>query len=215
MDNMSKMIESHVEIPEIFTLAYSFVREQFDILLSFKECFNLYNAIKMVDSVEGDIIEVGTYGGGSAKLISLFANNTKKIYTFDTYEGLMDVDNNDVYHSTQYMNNGDFAQSFEMVSQKFTNNKSVVLNKGYFPDCSNFEDGKLFSFVHLDVDTYQSTLNCLRYLYPRLMSNGVIISHDYNNYPTPGVKKAFSEFFKDKPEHIIPLWDTQCMIIKI
>lgn len=136
MNDISNLIESHVEIPEIFTLAYSFVRDEFNILLSFKECFNLYNVIKMVDNVEGDIIEVGTYGGGSTKLISLFVDNTKKIYTFDTYEGLMDIDKNDVYHSEQYMNNGD--------------------------------------------------------------------SHDYNNYPTPGVKKAFSEFFKDKPEHIIP-----------
>jgi hypothetical protein len=110
----------------------------------------------MTNKIEGDILEVGTFGGGSSKLISLFAENNKKIYTFDTYEGLKDVDEND----SHYMNNGDFSHSYEEVQRRLSNNRNVILNKGFFPDCANFNQDKLFSLVHLDVDTYQSTLNC-------------------------------------------------------
>lgn len=211
MDEISNIIQSQVEIPELFTMAYAVVRNDFGVLLSFKECFNLYNVVRMTNKIEGDILEVGTFGGGSSKLMSLFVENNKKIYTYDTYEGLKDVNEND----SGFLHNGDFSHSFEEVQRRLYNNKNVILNKGYFPNCANFSEDKMFSFVHLDVDTYQSTLNCLHYVYNRLSKNGVIVSHDYNNYPTPGVRKAFDEFFKDKPEHVIPMWDTQCMIIKI
>jgi hypothetical protein len=42
-----------------------------------------------------------------------------------------------------------------------------------------------------------------------------LISHDYANLTAPGVKKAFAEFFDDKPETVIPLWDTQCVVTKM
>jgi len=41
---------------------------------------------------------------------------------------------------------------------------------------------------------------------------GVIISHDY--FGSPVVKKAFDDFFKDKPEPIIEMSGTQCLIVK-
>jgi hypothetical protein len=43
---------------------------------------------------------------------------------------------------------------------------------------------------------------------------GVILSHDYRSISCPGVKQAYDEFFADKPEIIIELWDTQCVVIK-
>ena len=73
---------------------------------------------------------------------------------------------------------------------------------------------KKFSFVHLDVDLYKSTLDCLKYFYPRVSRGGVIISHDYPN--SDGVNKAFDEFFQDKPEIIIePFATGQCLIVKV
>ncbi|PIZ94190.1 hypothetical protein COX84_05420 [Candidatus Micrarchaeota archaeon CG_4_10_14_0_2_um_filter_49_7] len=55
---------------------------------------------------------------------------------------------------------------------------------------------------HIDVDLYQSTVDCLNFFYPRMQAGGVIISHDAH---LGGVNKAFEEFFKDKPEPIIML----------
>ena len=40
---------------------------------------------------------------------------------------------------------------------------------------------------------------------------GILISHDYH---AQGVRRAFDEFFKSKPEKIIELPVSQCMIIK-
>ncbi len=70
-----------------------------------------------------------------------------------------------------------------------------------------------FSFVHLDVDTYRSTLKCLEYFYTRINAGGAIISHDYNS--APGVKKAIDEFFEIKIEPIIEMSGSQCLMIKL
>ena len=44
---------------------------------------------------------------------------------------------------------------------------------------------------------------------------GIIMSHDY--FYAEGVRKAFDEFFSDKPEPIIelPSTYTQCLIVKV
>ena len=47
-----------------------------------------------------------------------------------------------------------------------------------------------------------------------MVKSGRIISHDYNAKDVGGVKKAFDEFFKDSPEKIIEIADTQVLIIK-
>lgn len=45
-----------------------------------------------------------------------------------------------------------------------------------------------------------------------MTKGGVIISHDYPS--AAGVKKAFDEFFKDKPEPIIQISGSQCLVVK-
>jgi O-methyltransferase len=64
------------------------------------------------------------------------------------------------------------------------------------------------------LDIYRSTLDGLRFFYPRLVRKGVIISHDYGNKTAPGVKQAFDEFLAETDEPLIQLWDTQCVLIK-
>ena len=74
--------------------------------------------------------------------------------------------------------------------------------------------GGAVEFVHLDLDIYQSTLDALGFFYPRLTKGGILISHDYRRLSAPGVKKAFQEFFANKVEPVVLLWDTQCLIVK-
>ncbi len=49
-----------------------------------------------------------------------------------------------------------------------------------------------------------------------MQKGGVIMSHDYvaSDGSITGVKKAFDEFFKNKPEPIIELSGSQCIIVK-
>ncbi len=84
---------------------------------------------------------------------------------------------------------------------------------GYFPQSATTLDPSLkFSFVHMDVDLYDSTLSSLNFFYERMLPGGIMLSHDYSILE--GVRTAFHEFLSDKPEGLIELPTTQAMIIK-
>jgi hypothetical protein len=87
---------------------------------------------------------------------------------------------------------------------------------GFFPNATLGHENSLsqFALVHLDVDLYQSTLDGLRFFWPRLAPGGLLITHDYSSATCPGVRQAFTEFFANTGEHPIPLWDTQAIVIK-
>jgi hypothetical protein len=89
--------------------------------------------------------------------------------------------------------------------------QNVIIYKGIFPKKLPPLISKI-SFVHLDVDLYEGTLNSLKFIYPRMAESGIILIHDYIN--SKGVREAVDSFFKDKEEYIIEISDTYCMVVK-
>ena len=51
-----------------------------------------------------------------------------------------------------------------------------------------------FSFVHLDFDLYQSTMDTFNFIKDRLEKNAIILFDDYNLINQEGVKKAVSYY---------------------
>lgn len=184
------------------------IRQETEMLLSDEDAYFIYSTVKKAEKIEGEIAEVGTYKGGSTKLI---CEATKKpIRAFDTFEGLPALHEKD---STDQMEKGEYAASLESVQNYLQNYPNITFYQGLFPATAVPVEDKRFSFVHLDVDLYESTLNCLKFFYPRMSRGGVIISHDRG---ADGVMKAFNEFFEDKPEIIIePYLTSQYLIIKV
>jgi O-methyltransferase len=181
--------------------------EQNVLLLTLRESIQLYECVKSSSKIKGDIAEVGVYKGGSAKLIAEFKNN-KMLHLFDTFKGLPQVAKEETL-----INTGDMAASFESVRNFLGRYKKVKLYKGLFKETSQKIDKKTkFSFVHLDVDMYKSTNQCLEFFYPRMSKGGIILTHDYPYLG--GVKKAFDEFFEDKTETIIKLSGNQALVVK-
>ena len=83
----------------------------------------------------------------------------------------------------------------------------------FFPDTGAALTDERFSFVHLDVDIYESTIGSLEWFYPRMLRGGIIISHDFMT--AAGPRKAFTEFFERLPEPLIELPGNQGMIVKV
>ena len=142
----------------------------------------------------GDLAELGVYRGEfAARMNRCFPDRT--LYLFDTFEGF---DARDVSVETQsgYSRaaEGDFADtSVELILSKMTAPEQVVVRKGYFPETIP-EKETLFALVSLDADLYEPTLQGLRYFYPRLVSGGVILLHDYQNTRFSGVRAAVEDF---------------------
>ena len=55
------------------------------------------------------------------------------------------------------------------------------------------------ALAFLDGDFYESILDSLKLVWPKMSKEGVIIVDDYDNVKLPGVKKALDIFLADKP----------------
>lgn len=192
---------------EIFNLCKNYAGQ-----MKASEFYTLYTTLKEVlHKKEGNIAEVGVYQGNSAEIICKTKGN-QPFYAIDTFEGLPDPSNKDV---SGEFNKGDFWNTnYEKVSERLKKYPNVYVHRGIFPQSKpeGFDELK-FIFVHLDVDLYESTFQSLEFFYDKMLSGGIIISHDYVDHL--GVKRAFDDFFKDKKESVIELPGTQCLVMKI
>lgn len=187
------------------------IKKEVDFAFYPYEAFMVYSLVKSQCKLEGDFAEIGVYQGGSAKLICE-AKGVRKLYLFDTFEGLPDLSEKDTHFGMKFWKKKQFDNTtVESVKKYLSMYTNVFLYKGKFPETAKAIENCKFSFVHLDVDLYRSTLDCLKFFYPRLTSGGIILSHDYH---TNGVRTAFEEFFSDKEVPVIELTGSQCIVIK-
>ena len=177
-----------------------------DALMSADEVYMIYTTVQRTAKVCGDLAEVGVYRGASAKVICE-AKGERGLHLFDTFEGLPTPGPLDCTFKE-----GQYPGSLSTVQEYLKNYENVSLYKGLFPASAGAVRDRRFSFVHLDVDLYESTRASLEFFYPRMSQGGVVLSHDYVHFP--GVRKAFDEFFRDKREVVLELSGNQCAIVK-
>lgn len=179
------------------------------LLLNHAEACQIISAVCATAHVPGDMAELGVFTGASARLIADHMQQGKTLHLFDTFEGLPAVGKVDSRRFTA----GDFSSPLESAREYLKNARSVRFYKGLFPGTAVAVSGRRFSFVHLDVDIYSSTMAGLEFFYPRTSKGGIIITHDYIS--SDGVTAAFAEFFTGKPEPVIELTGYQALVVKL
>ena len=142
---------------------------------------------------EYDNLEFGVWNGLSA---NLFSKYVKKLYAFDSFEGLEeDWGGKDLQKGTFNLN--------KKIPQLNSNVELVVgLVKDTLEDFLKKNNPKI-NFVHLDMDTYTPTKYTLERIKPYLVKDAIILFDQLYNYPgwEYGEYKALIEVFK--PEEYI------------
>lgn len=174
------------------------------------ELYNLYYWLKRTKKIEGDIAEVGVFRGGTARLFATL-ESVKMIHLFDTFQGMPETNKLVDHHVA-----GDFDDTSLLdVRNYLCSYGNTRFYQGLFPDsASALPKDVRFSFVHLDVDIYESTYAALNFFVPRMCEGGCLISHDYNSRSCPGVKQAFNDFFQGNVESLVPLWKSSVLFVK-
>jgi O-methyltransferase len=184
-------------------------------MTSIERMYALYNAVKYVvqNKIEGDFVECGVWRGGSSMMIALTLNSMnikdRKIYLYDTFEGMSEPTENDV----------DFrgGNADSLLKQNVEDKQNSVWCLADLQDVQNnmkltnypvhnikFVQGKVedtipqtisesIALLRLDTDWYESTAHELKYLYPKLITKGVLIIDDYGHWE--GCRKAVDEYF--------------------
>lgn len=159
--------------------------------------FRLAKLYKYCSMTTGEIWECGVYKGGTANALAGFGRTLR---LFDTFEGMPEASKYDNFHKK-----GDFKVNI------IPDIPDAYIYKGLIPQTFRWLKDKKIGFAHIDVDLYQSTLDCCKFIVPRLAEDGIIVFDDYRVRTCRGVKKAIDEYFgKD----IKKLWTRQAIFIK-
>jgi hypothetical protein len=138
----------------------------------------------------GLYIEFGVFKGTTINILSKFV---KKIYGFDSFEGLKDDWNGFQNHP---------KGTFDLKKKLPKLNKNVTTVVGWVQDTLEpflKESDQKIIFVHLDLDTFESTKFVLLKIKPRLVKGSVILFDQLYNYPgwRGGEYKAMTEVFNE------------------
>lgn len=153
------------------------------------------------------VAEAGVFEGDFAKHINCYYPN-RELFLFDTFEGFCDKD----IEKEMTMSNakvGDYSNTNEeMVLSKMPFKEKCKIFKGYFPQTAENID-KMFCFVNLDLDLYEPTYNGLVFFEKRMVSQGIILVHDYFADNFKGPKEAVDTFIaENKGKYIVlPIGD--------
>jgi O-methyltransferase len=193
-----RRVRANVECPHNESHVLSFIVELF----------------RLDPALEGAIVEAGCYKGGSTAKLSLVASMLgRELVVFDSFEGLPPNeephDSSLLGHSIKgWFDPGKFAGALEEVRhnvETYGDIRPVRFVKGWFDETMPGFDQPIAA-AYLDVDLAASTRTCLKYLYPRIVPGGVLMSQD-GDFPL--VVDVFSDarFWDEGVGHPMPEMD--------
>lgn len=157
--------------------------------------------IQKFHEVEGAIVECGTWKGGMSGGIAELLGADRKYFLFDSFEGLPEAKEIDGKNAQEWQNDTDASIYHDnctasiddaKMAMKISPAKSVSINKGWFSDTLPHYDGGPIAILRLDGDWYESTMQCLENLYPKLVEGGLMIIDDYHHWT--GCARAVHEY---------------------
>ena len=193
--------------------SYQTFKKYFSKSLFFKKNNGLLlgiNEAKKISSENDLFIEFGVFEGKSINFLSSNMGD-KTIYGFDSFEGLRENWLGTTAQSSTFNLNGKIPKL----------NSNVKIIKGWIQNTLiEFlkEKNQKIVFVHIDVDTYETTKFIIKNIKPYLKSGSIIIFDEMYNYPgwENNEYKALMEEFSEEYFQFIAFSDFgQEAIIKI
>jgi len=183
-------------------------------LLSYDCLATLWLQVRYLDrhGIAGDLVECGTFRGGAVGMMALAHRASRpepvrRLHLFDSFQGLpkprADVDGDDAVKFV-----GDCSCSVDvprkLLEERLQYKQTLIqYHIGWFQDtlpraASSIDE---IALLRLDGDWYESTRECLEYLYPKVAKNGVVVIDDYGSWE--GCRRAVDEFLSSLGEPIM------------
>ena len=199
-----------------FSKCYEIIRNY--TLVDKYRCYELWNLVaQSAKALEGDILEVGVWKGGSGALLASQAARcglSASVYLCDTFRGVVKTGPSDSIYK-----GGEHADTSRKTVEKLIDTldlKNVEILTGVFPDDTavNIADRK-FRFCHIDVDVYQSAEDILEWVWGRLVRGGIIVYDDYGFKECNGIVEHVAKQFNIKDRVVMHNLNGHAVIIKL
>jgi O-methyltransferase len=173
-------------------------------MVGFKRLDNVQHCVENVlkDGIPGDLIETGVWRGGTTifmrALLKAYGVEDRRVWVADSFEGLpppnpgkYPEDAGDTFYQRE-----DLAISLQEVKANFDGygllDDQVRFLKGWFRDTLPAAPIEELAVIRLDGDMYESTIDALVNLYPKLSAGGYLIIDDFG--AVPSCRKAVRDY---------------------
>jgi O-methyltransferase len=192
----------------------SYDRVSSHTLVSPDRCWILLHFMRHAISLDGDFVEFGVFRGGTALLAAEAlreANDDRALHLFDSFAGMPQTSTGEAFDA------GDFDRTSEEAVRALIvpSGANVTFHVGFIPDTFEGTDIAALAFAHVDVDLYQSVIDCVEYAYPRLVPGGIMIFDDYGFPSCSRSREAVDQVFASMREEPIYLPTGQALVIKL
>ena len=165
--------------------------------------FCLENCLR--ENIPGDFIECGVWRGGVTILmraiLAAHRVTNRKVWVADSFQGLPVPDNaldQKMYQMEAVRETEQFSVPMEMVKASFARygllDEQVQFLPGWFEETLPNAPIQTLSVLRIDGDFYNSTLQTLTHLYPKLSVGGYVIIDDWGLDQICGEKAAVLEY---------------------
>ncbi|HEY5040815.1 MAG TPA: TylF/MycF/NovP-related O-methyltransferase [Verrucomicrobiae bacterium] len=173
-------------------------------MIGIKRLDNLKRCAETVlrEGVPGDFIETGVWRGGASifmrAILMAHAVDNRKVWVADSFKGLpppdaekYPADKGADWHEPEYL-----AVSLEKVKEHFSKynllDDQVCFLEGWFRDTLPKAPIDKLAILRLDGDMYESTMDAISSLYPKLSKGGFLIIDDYG--AVEACRKAITDY---------------------
>ena len=167
-----------------------------DTSLLLAEILYGYNRDVIVEKSVDNGVESVWKSGGNAVEKAAGGNERKRLWIYDSFEGLPEKNEVDKSVLGENFRSGELFVTKREVKERFLRAglPVPVIKKGWFKDLTDEDVPERIAFAFLDGDFYESIWDSLRLVVPRMSEGGVLVVHDYTNIALPGVKRAVDEW---------------------
>jgi O-methyltransferase len=153
--------------------------------------------------VPGAVVEFGCYSGTTSLFIRRLIGDQRSFHVYDSFAGLPEKSDRDNSSAGTDFQVGALSTSKKRFVSSFqhANLKLPVIHKSWFSELTADDLPKQIAFAFLDGDFYQSIIDSLGLVWPRLSIGGSIVIDDYGRAALPGVERAVQDFFKNQHTH--------------
>ena len=154
-------------------------------------CYELWQLVEQSRKLDGALIEIGVWRGGTGALIAQQAQRCgirNPVYLCDTFTGVVKACGQDTTYKGGEHSDTSKAVVEELLGKRLHLENFQIL-EGVFPDDTGRRvEGEKFRFCHIDVDVYQSAEDIVAWIWDRMVIGGMVVYDDYGSQGCSGIR---------------------------
>jgi O-methyltransferase len=175
---------------EAFLALYEKVKAH--TLVDLYRCYELWVLAGQTAKIEGAILEVGVWRGGTGAILAQASKPAgKTVYLADTFTGVVKAGAHDpTYRGGEHADTSQALVAKLLASLSLEN---VRLLEGVFPDDTQHLVTDRIAMLHCDVDVYASSRDIVQWCLPRMSVGSLLVFDDYGFHGCEGVTTYCNE----------------------